>query len=63
MAVLWVALIVALVVQHRRLGRELDWREILWLLTDVVRLVRRLAADSSVPMGTRIWLGAAEPHG
>ena len=54
----WVALIVALVAQHRRLGRELDWREILRLIPDVVRLVRRLAADPSVPWGTRIWLGA-----
>lgn len=58
LAVLWAALIVILVGQHRRLGRELDWREILRLIPDVIRLVRRLAADPAVPMATRIWLGA-----
>ncbi|WP_448967820.1 DUF1232 domain-containing protein, partial [Klebsiella aerogenes] len=58
LAVLWVALIVVLVVQHRRRGRELDWRETLRLIPDVVRLVGRLSADPSVATGTRIWLGA-----
>lgn len=58
LVLVWVALIVVLAVQHRRLGRELDWREILRLIPDVVRLVPRLAADPSVPWGTRIWLGA-----
>jgi uncharacterized membrane protein YkvA (DUF1232 family) len=52
---LWVALIVALWI-----GRpdELRVREALRLLPDLVRLLRRLAADSTLPRGVRVrlWL-------
>jgi uncharacterized membrane protein YkvA (DUF1232 family) len=52
---LWVALVVAL-----WLGRPDDVRirDALRLLPDVVRLLRRLAADRSVPRGVRVrlWL-------
>ncbi|MDX3659196.1 YkvA family protein [Streptomyces sp. ID05-26A] len=51
----WVVLLVALVVVRPR-GNLL--REALRLLPDVLRLVRRLAADRSLPRGVRVrlWL-------
>jgi uncharacterized membrane protein YkvA (DUF1232 family) len=51
----WVALIVALVVVRPHGGLL---REALRLLPDVLRLVRRLAADRSLPRGVRVrlWL-------
>jgi uncharacterized membrane protein YkvA (DUF1232 family) len=55
LALTWVALVVALVVVRPR-GSLL--REALRLLPDVLRLVRRLAADRSLPRGVRVrlWL-------
>jgi uncharacterized membrane protein YkvA (DUF1232 family) len=53
---LWIALLAVLWVQQRRAGNEVDWREIVRLVPDVVRLIRRLAADPEVPRGTRWWL-------
>ena len=50
----WIALVVALLVARPRGGLL---REALRLLPDVLRLVRRLAADSSLPRGVRIRLG------
>jgi len=50
----WVALIVVLVFVRPRGGLL---REALRLLPDVLRLVRRLAADPSLPRGVRIRLG------
>ena len=51
--VAWLALVVALVVVRPRGGLL---REALRLLPDVLRLVRRLAADSTLPRGVRIRL-------
>ncbi|MGL4254710.1 YkvA family protein [Microbacterium sp.] len=53
---LWIALLAVLWVQQRRAGNAVDWREIARLVPDVVRLIRRLAADPEVPRGTRWWL-------
>ncbi|GAB3294513.1 DUF1232 domain-containing protein [Epidermidibacterium keratini] len=55
LVLMWVALVVALIVIRPR-GAQL--RESLRLLPDVVRLVRRLAADDTLPRGIRIrlWL-------
>jgi uncharacterized membrane protein YkvA (DUF1232 family) len=50
----WVALVVALVVVRPRGGLL---REALRLLPDVLRLVRRLAADKTLPRGVRVRLG------
>ena len=50
----WVALLVALMVVRPRGGLL---REALRLLPDVLRLMRRLAADRSLPRGVRIRLG------
>jgi uncharacterized membrane protein YkvA (DUF1232 family) len=53
--ILWVALLLALVI-----GRpdDLSLRDAARLLPDVVRLLRRLATDPTVPRGTRarLWL-------
>ena len=56
LVLLWGALVIALVIQYRRAGRRLDWREIARLVPDVVRLVKRLATDQGVPRATRWWL-------
>jgi uncharacterized membrane protein YkvA (DUF1232 family) len=50
----WLALILALFVARPRGGQL---REALRLLPDVFRLVRRLAADNTLPRGVRIRLG------
>lgn len=52
---LWLALVAALWATH---PDELRLRELLRLLPDVVRLVRRLAADPTLPRGVRVrlWL-------
>lgn len=54
----WGALAAALWTAMRRSGHDVDWRELARLAPDVVRLVRRLAGDRAVPVGTRWWLGA-----
>ncbi len=54
---LWVALIAVLWVQSRRMGRSVDWKEIVRLVPDVLRLVKRLATDPRTPRGTRWMLG------
>lgn len=50
----WLALVVVLILVRPH-GRLL--REALRLLPDVLRLVRRLAADKTLPRGVRIRLG------
>lgn len=55
---LWLTLIVILWVQQRRAGSGIDWRALMRLMPDVVRLVTHLATDPAVPRGTRWWLGA-----
>ncbi|MFI6732625.1 YkvA family protein [Nonomuraea sp. NPDC050451] len=54
LAVSWLALVVALAVVRPRGGLL---RESLRLLPDMVWLVRRLAADRTLPRGVRIRLG------
>ena len=58
LALAWAALVVALVVQARRAGRRTNWRQLARLVPDVVRLVRRLAADPTLPRPVRWWLWA-----
>lgn len=53
---LWLVLIGVLWAQQRRAGTSVDWRAVLRLVPDVIRLVRRLAVDPAVPRGTRWWL-------
>ncbi|WP_370964694.1 YkvA family protein [Amycolatopsis sp. cg9] len=54
MLVAWLVLVVALVVVVRPRGGLL--REALRLLPDVLRLIRRLAADKTLPCGVRVRL-------
>jgi uncharacterized membrane protein YkvA (DUF1232 family) len=53
--IVWAALLIALVI-----GRpdDLSLRDVLRLLPDIVRLLRRLATDPTIPRGTRarLWL-------
>jgi uncharacterized membrane protein YkvA (DUF1232 family) len=50
----WLALVITLMVLRPRGGLL---REAIRVLPDVLRLVRRLAADTSLPRGVRIQLG------
>ncbi|SEP53313.1 YkvA family protein [Amycolatopsis saalfeldensis] len=50
----WLALVIVLVIARPRGGLL---REALRVLPDVVRLVRRLVADKTLPRGVRIRLG------
>lgn len=53
---LWMLLLLLLSIQQRRAGADADWRGMLRLVPDVIRLVKRLAGDPTVPRGTRWWL-------
>ncbi|RSD15356.1 YkvA family protein [Amycolatopsis eburnea] len=50
----WLALVVALLVARPRGGQL---KEALRLLPDLLRLLRRLAADKTLPRGVRVRLG------
>jgi uncharacterized membrane protein YkvA (DUF1232 family) len=54
MLVAWLSLVAVLFIIRPRRGLL---REALWLLTDALGLVRRLAADKSLPRGVRVRLG------
>ena len=56
LVVLWVGLVVLLWAASRG-GDPLTLREAMRLLPDVVRLLRRLASDPSLPRGVRIRVG------
>jgi uncharacterized membrane protein YkvA (DUF1232 family) len=56
LVLLWLAAVVALYVAGRRRGEPTRLREALRLLPDVVRLLRRLAADPELPRGVRLRL-------
>src|SRR4029450_7695827 len=54
LALVWFALVVGLILVRTRGGLL---REALRLLPDLLRLIRRLAADKTLPRGVRIRLG------
>lgn len=58
LVVVWLMLVLALVVAGRREQRSGGLAEALRLLPDVVRLLRRLAEDRTLPRGVRVrlWL-------
>jgi len=53
----WLALVAALYVVGRRQGDRTTFTDVLRLLPDVVRMLRRLAADDTLPRGVRVRLG------
>jgi uncharacterized membrane protein YkvA (DUF1232 family) len=57
-ALLWVALVAVLLIENRRHGDATRAGELVRLIPDVIRLVRRLCADPTVPQGTRLLLAA-----
>lgn len=58
LVVLWLALIVVLLRQSRRVGDGLALREVLRLVPDVIRLLGRLVRDRAVPTRVRVLLVA-----
>jgi uncharacterized membrane protein YkvA (DUF1232 family) len=52
----WLALAVVLWRETRRHGQQVRLRDLLRLVPDVARLLKRLVGDRSVPLGARIWL-------
>lgn len=56
LVLLWLVLVAALYVAGRRTADPTRLRDALRLLPDVVRLVRRLAADPALPRGVRMRL-------
>jgi uncharacterized membrane protein YkvA (DUF1232 family) len=57
-ALLWLALVALLLAASRGMQDRASLRDVLRLVPDVLRLLRRLVADPAVPRGTRIWLVA-----
>lgn len=57
--VAWLVLVAVLVVASRRQDDPTTFRDALRLLPDVLRLLRRLAADPTLPRGVRWRLGLA----
>jgi uncharacterized membrane protein YkvA (DUF1232 family) len=55
---LWLVLLATLWITQRNSPDRTSWREALQLLPDVIRLLRRLAADPQLPRGIRVrlWL-------
>ncbi|MCU1583311.1 MAG: hypothetical protein JWO01_2699 [Microbacteriaceae bacterium] len=56
MLLLWAVLVLALWREYRRHSEAVKLRQLLRIAPDVVRLLRRLAADPTVPRGVRVWL-------
>lgn len=56
LTLLWLGLVAVLYVVARREGDPTTWREVLRLVPDVVRLLRRLSTDPEVPRGVRVRL-------
>lgn len=52
----WAMLVLALLIAARRAADPVSLREVLRLVPDVVGLVRRLAADPTLPRGVRLRL-------
>jgi uncharacterized membrane protein YkvA (DUF1232 family) len=54
--VLWAALIFFLWREQRRHPERQSLGELLRIVPDVLRLLKRLVGDRSVPIGVRVWL-------
>lgn len=56
LVVVWIALVIVLWVEQRKHPGSSSLRDLLRLAPDVVRLLRRLVADRTVPRGVRVTL-------
>lgn len=56
LVLLWVAMVIALLVEQRHHPQRATLVDLLRLVPDVVRLLKRLASDRSTPTAARIWL-------
>ena len=56
LVLLWLGLVFFLVSENRKASDTTSTKDLLRLIPDVVRLVKRLASDPRVPRGTRIRL-------
>ncbi|MBC7596685.1 MAG: DUF1232 domain-containing protein [Kineosporiaceae bacterium] len=52
----WLVLVLILWMEQRKHPGRASLLDLLRLAPDVARLLRRLAADRTVPVGTRVWL-------
>lgn len=57
LVLLWLILVLLLWLEQRRHPGRASLVDLLRLAPDVVRLLRRLATDRTVPVEVRIWLG------
>ncbi|MCI4660036.1 YkvA family protein [Cryobacterium zhongshanensis] len=57
LVLVWLVLVLLLWLEQRKHSGHATLMDLLRLAPDVVRLLKRLASDSSVPIGARIWLG------
>lgn len=55
--VVWLVLVLVLWLEQRKHPGSASLLDLLRLAPDVVRLLKRLATDRTVPAGVRIWLG------
>jgi uncharacterized membrane protein YkvA (DUF1232 family) len=58
LALLWIVMAALMLWASRKQSDKVAVRDILRLVPDVVRLLRRLVADPTVPKAVRIWLVA-----
>ena len=56
LVLVWLVLVVLLWLEQRKHPDRASFTDLLRLVPDVVRLLKRLAGDRAVPAGVRIWL-------
>ena len=56
LVVIWLILVLVLWVEKRKHPGTASLRDLLRLAPDVARLLKRLSADRTVPLGVRVWL-------
>ena len=57
LVLVWLVLVLALWLEQRKHPARSSLKDLLRLAPDVVRLLKRLATDRTVPWGVRVWLG------
>lgn len=56
LVMIWLILVLVLWQEQRKHPGKASLRDLLRLVPDVARLLKRLAADRTVPLGVRVWL-------